>query len=206
MGQRKQRSDKKREVNPYLHVDLKDMIYRLSYITHTPVKDICEFMCVYVMGNRKAIYVLSTQFKRDIRLDNTLYRGMPDNVSAKKRVDGPSERVTVRFKQADYELISILSYALDCSASRVVAILLEMALQDIQIVNMYIKKYLHEQLTPVQMKELRNLLKHLNSESDENSSWATLMSVVIDEVTAPVTRLKEVVGEFLTNIRKYGDE
>ena len=116
------------------------MIYRLSYITHTTVKDICEFMCVYVMSNRMSIDVLSTQFKHDIRLVNTLYRGLPDNVSVKKRVNGPSERVTVRFKQTDYEMISILSYALDCSASRVVAVLLEMALHDIQIVNTYIKK------------------------------------------------------------------
>lgn len=206
MGQRKQRSDKKREVKPYITVDLKDMIYRLSYITSTPVKDICEFMCIYLIHDPKAINALSTHFKRDIRLNKTLYFGSLDNHSINKRLNTPTERVTVRFKQMDYEFISILSYALDCSASRVVAVLLEIALTDIKVVNIYIKQHLYEHVTSGQMKELRNILKHLNRESDENSSWATLLSIVADEVTTPITRIKDAIGEFLVNIKRYDED
>ena len=206
MGQRKQRSDKKREVQPYITMQLKDTIYRLSYITSTPVKDICEFMCIYLINSPKAINALSMHFKRDIKLNNTLYFGSLDNQSINKRLNRPTERVTVRFKQMDYEFISVLSYALDCSASRVVAVLLEIALTDIKVVNIYIKEQLNEYLTPGQMKELRNLLKHLNRESDENSSWAALLSIIADEVTTPITRIKDAIGEFLGNIQRYDED
>lgn len=201
MGQRKTRSDKKREVKPVIKIELKDMIYRLSYITHTPAKDICEFMCIYAIKNKENIEYLSKHFKRDIRLGQTLYRGFIENTSIEKRLSGQSERVTVRFKQIDYELIAILGYALDCSASRSTAVLLERALYDMKAINAYIKQHLNEQLTPNQMKELRNILKNTNGYSDSNSSWATLLSVVADEVTTPINRIKDAVVEFISTYR-----
>jgi len=47
---------------------------------------------------------------------------------------------------------------------------------------------------PRQIKDLRNILTHLNRESNQNSSWATLIA---DEVTSSVARKKDAVGEFL---------
>ena len=206
VGERKQRNDKKREVQPSIGIELKDMIYRSSYITHTPVKDICEFMCVYVMHNEQAINALSSHFRRDIRLNNTLYRGSLDNERIVKRTKEYKERITIRFKQMDYDMISILSYALDCSPSRVVAVLLEIAFSDARVVNMYIKNYLKSELTPTQMKELRNLLSEINSNKEENSSWLSFILAVMDEVAAPAHKMKEAIGEFLANIKRYDDD
>ena len=206
MGQRKQRSDKKREVKPYLSLDLKDMVYRLSYITSTPVKDVCEFMCVKVISEKKSIDRIAMFFKRDIRLDMVTYRGSMETPAINKRGNGTKERVTVRFKQEDFDLISILSYALDCTASRAVSFILETALRDMEIVNAYVKMYLNEQLTPDQMKDLRNLLRNMNSYVDDNHSWLSLMLVVMDEVSTPIKRTKEAIGEFLVKINRYDEE
>ena len=201
MGERKQRSDKKREVQPTVGIELKDMIYRLSYVTRTPVKDICEFMCVYLMNDEKVINALSVYFRRDIRIGSTLFRGSLDNVSITKRFNKYTERITVRFKQKDYERISMLSYALDCSVSRVVSLLLELSINNMKVVNIYIKNYLSHQLTPSQMKELRNILKEANDEKEDNSSWLSLLMVMMNEVTTPIIKIKDAVSEFLVNIR-----
>lgn len=196
VGERRVRSDKKKEVKPLLSINLKDAIYRLSYITHSPVKDVCEQLCIAVMNDRKIITDLSMFFIRDIRIDSTIYLGRSENKRLKKRIEGARERVTIKFKAKDYAFIYDLAYALDCSPSRVVAVLLEIAMQDIRIVNQYIKQHLENELTEAQMKELRNIMRYINTVNDTNLPWASLLSQIFDEV-GPIARLKDAITEFL---------
>lgn len=196
VGERKQRSDKKKEVKPTLPLDLKDAIYRISYITYTPVKDVCEKLCVEVMRDQKILSNLSMYFQRDIRIGSTLYIGKLENKHIKKRIECEKEKVTIKFKREDYEIIYALGYALDCSPTRVVAILLQIAMLDMRIVNGYIKQYLESELTESQMKELKGLMKYINEVSDTHHSWASLLSRVVDEV-GKVTRIKDAISDFL---------
>ncbi|MDA6082696.1 hypothetical protein OSJ97_24410, partial [Escherichia coli] len=59
---RKTRSDKKRDVKPTISIDLKNCIYRLSYITNTPVKDVIETICEKGLQSRKVMEYLSEYF------------------------------------------------------------------------------------------------------------------------------------------------
>lgn len=197
-----QRSDKKREVKPVIKLELKDAIYRLSYITYTPVKDVCERLCIYVINDHHTIEKLSGYFKREVRLGNTLYFGNLSNKTVSKRDKGETERVTVRFKQGVYDSIAVLSYALDCTPSRTVAILLTIAMKNISYVDRYIKEYLEGQLNETQMRELQGILKYVNHTSDKQHSWMSVLGAILDEVSAPVTRVKEAVNEFLAGIKE----
>lgn len=194
------RRDKKKEVKATLAIDLKDSIYRLSYITHTPIKDVCEYLCQAVIYEPKYIDVLHQYFQRDlITSSRNVKFGSRDNKRLAKRITATTERVTIKFKQIDYEVIFNLGYALDVSASRVVAILLDLAMKDINIVNLYIKQYLQHELTSTQISELKTLLAYVNQSGEVQHSWASLLSYIIDEIGSPAAKLRDTITKFLKN-------
>lgn len=191
------RSDKKRDVKPTISLDLKDVLYRISYVTFTPVKDVCQQMAMLVLHDRKVIEQLSVYFKRDLIMGHTMFRGHITNETMEKRPKVRGERVTIRFTQKEFESVALLSYALDCTPSRTVAILLDIGMKNIRFVNAYIKQYLTEELTNSQMRELQAILRYVTKKGESHHSWASLIEYVIAEVGSPVTRIKEAVNEFL---------
>lgn len=194
---RKTRSDKKRDVKPTVDINLKDAIYRLSFITKTPVKDVAEIMIEHAFNNREIINGISISFRRDIRLDSTLYKGHIDNPHIGRRIPGVNERLTVRLTQQSFEVVSALAYALDVNSSRVCAILLDASMRNFDFINSYINKYLKSELSPYQLKELKNLLRYVNEGIEEKINLATLLSYIIDEVNAPIVNVKDAVTDFV---------
>lgn len=199
VGQRKVRSDKKRDVKPTVKVELKDAIYRLSYITQTPVKDVAERMIEYAIRNQSILNNLAHSFRRVVRINDTLYLGHIDNKRIDRREDGVCERLTSRLTSHDYETVSALAYALDVNPTRVCAVLLEASMRDFTFVNTYVSCYLKTQLTSSQMKELRSIMQYVNEDAEEQMSFTTLLSMIVDEVSAPVSRIKDAVSEFIIN-------
>lgn len=141
MGERKKRSDMKREVKPLLPIDVKDAIYRISYKTHTPIKDVCEYLVVAAMNDRKILTELSACFQRNLKFEKTIFFGNLNKRRIKKRFDGYKETVTIKFKHTDYEFICELGYALDCRPTVVVAILLQVAIRNKNIIENYMKNH-----------------------------------------------------------------
>ncbi|WP_245579618.1 hypothetical protein [Alteribacter aurantiacus] len=78
---RKVRSDKKRDVKPTIPFQLRECIYRLSYITNRPVKDVAEAICLYGLASKKVMEHLSKNFRRDFMGESTLYVGDLENLS-----------------------------------------------------------------------------------------------------------------------------
>lgn len=196
-GVRGQRSDKKRDVKPTLKLDLKDVIYRLSHITYTPVKDVCPSLCMMVLKDRQTIENLSQYFKRDLLFDNTMFRGHVSNETIQKRINVPGERVTIRFSQSEYSSIALLAFALDCTVSRATAILLEISMSQIRFVNEYVKEYLSHELSESQLREFKEILRYVNRNGESHHSWFSLLAHVVDEVGSPVNRIKEAISSFI---------
>lgn len=194
---RKVRSDKKRDVKPVIKIELKDAIYRLSYITFTPVKDVAESMLMYAMNTVDVLNALSPNFRRVVRIKNTLYRGSIDNPRISKRDDGNTERITIRLTQSLYESIYVLAYTLDVSPSRVCAILLDASMRDFRYLNNYVTRHLSSKLTTQQMGELQEILQYTNEEAEKKMTLADLLGAIVDEVSAPVSRIKDAVNEFI---------
>lgn len=195
VGERKERSDKKRQVKPLIPSETREQIFRISHVTQTPIKDICEYLIVYIMRDTKAIDTLSKHFKRNITIRTTLYRGDRQNPTISKRLQVESELVTTKFKRDDYDLICAIAYALDITPTRATAILLEMATYDVKIVNQYVHEYLLEELHDWQMKELRNMLSYGNQYNDDNSSWLSVLSAIVGEIRPATRKLRELVEE-----------
>lgn len=113
VGEWKQRSDKKRDIKPTISIELKETIYHLSDFTKIPVKDVCQYMTMLVLRDRKSIEQLSQFFQRDLWLGNTLFLGTLLNKSVSKHAQENSGRVTIGFSKQEYEAIVLLRNALD---------------------------------------------------------------------------------------------
>lgn len=202
VGERKRRvrSDKKREVQPTLPLDLKETIYRISYITNTPVKDVAESICLDGMKSRKVLDVLSGYFRRSVTVGSTMYIGDLSRPSLQRqRTEGLHERISVRFQQADFEDITTLAYGLGVTPTRATALLLDTSIRNSDFVNSYFENYLRDQLDERRMNELKKVLQYLNENNpfDEEISWGMLLSYLASEIKEGATTMKETISLYI---------
>lgn len=197
---RKVRSDKKRDVKPTISTNLRDCIFRLSYITNTPVKDVVEILCEKGLNSRKVIEYLSQHFRRDFQFTNTVYFGNYERESLQhKNQSGKNVRITTRFTQATYENITSLSYALDVTPSKATALLLDASTRNTDILNAFVKAYLHKNIDQARMKELKHVLKYINKNNpyNEEISWFALLSLIFDEFKDSTSNIKDKIHSWI---------
>lgn len=197
---RKVRSDKKRDVKPTISIHLKDTIYRISYITNTPVKDVAESLCIHGMASKKVMDVLSLNLRRSIRLGNTMYMGELSRPSLQRRGPaGECDRISFRLKQADYENLSTLAFGLAVTPSRAGALLLDASIRDKDFINSYFEGYLNKQLDDCRMAELKAVLKYLNKNNpyEEEISWGMLLAYIVDEFKESAASVTESISLYI---------
>lgn len=204
---RKVRSDKKRDVKPTISVNLKECIYRLSYITNMPVKDIVESICDSGIRSRKVIDHLSQHFKRNLKFSNTLYIGdILRTPLHRLTLPGKKERITTRLKDGDeetYDKIKQLAYALDCTPTTATAFLLEVSIKNTDYVNDQIKNHLQGQLDPGRIKELKAVLNYINKNNpyDEEISLSALIFYLLDELKIGATNINHSIQAWLDKVK-----
>lgn len=197
---RKVRSDKKRDVKPTISNNLRECIYRLSYITNTPVKDVVEILCEKGLKSRKVIDYLSQHFRRNFQFLNTVFIGNYERESLQhKYQSGKNVRITTRFNSNIYEDISSLAYALDVTPSKATALLLEASVRNTNILNAFVKTYLHGQVDNSRMKELKQVLKYINKNNPykEEISWFALLSMIFDDIKDSTSNVKDKIHSWI---------
>ncbi|MGN7409840.1 hypothetical protein [Sporosarcina sp. SAFN-010] len=200
-AKRKQRSDKKRQSAPTISIVLKDTIHRLSYITDTPVKDVAEAICISGLTSKKVIGYLALNFRRDLRLGQTVYMGDISRPSLQRKVaPGKTERITIRFHAHDYEHVATLAYALDVSPSRATALLLDAAIRNSEFLNDYVRDYLKRELDERRMEELKKVMRYLrkNNPYEEDLTWTHLLTYIVSEVKDGAQSMADGVGTFIS--------
>lgn len=199
---RKVRSDKKTDVKPTVLNALANTIERLSFITKTPIWSVIEKICINGIGQKKVVSYLSQNFRRTVRIENTLYLGDINRVSVKKRMPaGETVRLSTQFKADMIEKLAVLAYALNCSVARACALLLDASLRDGDYINEFVRGYLEENIDEERMKELKKVLKYINTDNpyEEEFSWASLLSYMIDEVKDSALKIQDTVTEFIVH-------
>ena len=175
------------------------MIHRLSHITHTPLKDVSEYLANYVSNDVHTLETLAKYFKRGVQIDNTFYNGNPSNIGIAKRIKAETDIISIKFMQRDYDKIAAIAYGLDLTPTRTTAVLLELASQNIRAVNEYVYLYMVSELTDTQMKDLRKVLTYVNRNNQNNSSWLSLLSRIVGDIRPASKKLFQLVNEFLNN-------
>ncbi|MCM3113604.1 hypothetical protein [Lederbergia lenta] len=201
---RKTRSDKKRDIKPTISIDLKNCIYRLSYVTDIPVKDVVETICEKGLRSRRVIEYLSQYFRREFQYMSTIYMGDLERESLQRKYQsGKNERITTRFNQGTYESIKCLSTALDVTPSKTTALLLDASVRNTNLLNSFVKTYLHGTLDKSRMQELKKVLNYINKNNpyNEDISWFTLLSIIFDEVKDNTVNAKEAIHSWLDKFK-----
>ncbi|MDW0115072.1 hypothetical protein QT711_18075 [Sporosarcina saromensis] len=202
---RKVRSDKKRDVKPTISIELKDCVYRLSYITNTPVQHIVEQICESGIGSRRVIEYLAPHFRRTVRLNNTLFMGGVDRPLIPKRDPGVTQRISTRFNQVTFENINTLAYALDVTPSRATGVLLDATIHSTDFLNVYVRGFLNQQLDQRRMQELKKVLRFINNNnsSNEHYSWFVFLSNFYDEIKDTANTVSNSIYDFLDKWKSY---
>lgn len=195
VGERKQRSDKKRDVKPTVETPLRECVYRIAFITNTPVKDVAEAIVIHSLTNRKVLEYVTHYFSRDMRIDDTLYRANPYAPAIIKRSDEKTHRITIRFKAEAYSVLRNMSYAMDCSVARACALLLEAGVKDGDFIDGFVRSYMERTIDAEQMQELRKLMRYVNANNpyDEEYTWAAVLSAMVDDVRGVAGAAKDFV-------------
>ena len=115
---------------------------------------------------------------------------------------GKNERITIRFTQVSYEHISSLARALDVTPSKATALLLDASIRNTNLLNAFVKSYLHDHLDGNRMKELKEVLKYINKNNpyQEEISWFTLLSMIYEDVKESTSNVKDIVHHWM---KKY---
>lgn len=187
---RKTRSDKKRDVQPTISVDLKDCIYRVSYIVRRPVKDVAEDLCKIGLDNREVLDEISEKFRRDVRIGRVLYRGNMDLESNRGRIDEKeTERITIRFTNDVHGHISALSYALDSSVARACGILLDVCIKRVDVLGVILEDELEEcGRDKERLRELKRVVEYteLNELGRNGLDWMEVIRSLLNRVKPEV--------------------
>lgn len=194
---RKVRNDKKKDIKPTIKIDLKDAIYRLAFITRTPVKNVCEYMINYSIKNAGFIDRLVPFFIRDILINETVFKGSLDNPHYERFETGKCERIHFRLSQAAHDKVSIFAYALDLNPSRICAIMLNDCIHDFKFLNSYTSQFLQNELSYHQMTELKEMIKYITKNVNVEASVASFLSVIVHEVAPTGDDIRNTVDDFI---------
>lgn len=199
---RRQRSDKKWSVQPFVSIELDKCITRLAFITDKHVKDVIEEICKNGIDNKKVMDNLSANFLCDIRINNTVYMGSSDCIRISKRIaSGQKTRISTRVSGNLHFDLKVLAYALDCSIARACALLLDATIRDTEFINDFVEEYLVENVDAERITELKKVLKYIqvNNPYEDVISWAALLDHLVEEVRIGAEKVQDTVTTFIIN-------
>ncbi|MEW9672976.1 hypothetical protein [Ammoniphilus sp. 3BR4] len=207
---RKKRSDRKREIQPVISVELYDCIARISYITTTPIKNVGETLYMEGFRSQKVIDQLSPFFRRDFRYSNQygdiiIIPGDTDRIPFKiNRGDGIRARISMRFHQDNHDKISELAFTLDMTVSSAAALLLETAFS-LDIGLDYIQGYIVKSLDANRLEQLEAVLQFMNEQNhpDQRITMTDLLDFLAGEAYERFKRLEYYLCEWIDQYSEY---
>ncbi|QCR33109.1 hypothetical protein [Lysinibacillus sp. SGAir0095] len=186
----------KREVKPFIDIDVKDTIYKLSFVTGYSVKSICEDLCnqSFRCGLGRE---LSPYFKRGIQIDGAVFQG---NKKAEKFESSSQniERISMKVNGKLYDYAYHLSFAMESSVAKVVAYGVEKSMKDYAFLDRYIKQFLSKKIDKERKDMILKIVRTINKDYtvDEEYGIVSLLLYIADEYK----RLDEGVDGVLQDV------
>lgn len=194
-GNRKVRSDKKIDVKPTVAVDLYNCIDDISYLTLKPMKDVCEELCLIGLESYRVLESMSKHFKRDFKINNTVFIGYDDNIPYKLPKYAKKTRISTRFTQTEHNTIYDLSYALGISVSLTTALLIERTLKHPDLIKDYLDTIVGEldmYYNERKIQALKNIYKYVrtNNPYTHDISIYKKISIALSDTIDILSNLK----------------
>lgn len=159
MGSRRiTRSDKKVDVKPTISESLKTNLYNFAEICDEPVKDAAERLCNSGAVSEIIINEIRKWFRRDYRWNSTITMGYPERPKLRITVQPNKGKVTIKFKQRDFDQLSVLAFALDITPTTTAAVLIRVTLGNKRFMQWYLSKFMLH-LDEMKIRQIYRLLK-----------------------------------------------
>ncbi|MBD8521778.1 hypothetical protein IAI09_13125 [Lysinibacillus fusiformis] len=159
MGNRRiTRSDKKVDVKPTISESLKTTLYKFADICDEPVKDVAERLCNTGAVSEFVVEEIRKWFRRDYRWKDTITMGYPERPKLRITVQPNKGKVTIKFKQRDFDQLSVLAFALDITPTTTAAVLIRVTLGNKKFMQWYLSNFLRH-LDEMEIRKIYRLLK-----------------------------------------------
>lgn len=103
-------------------------LYKFADICDEPVKDAAERLCNTGAVSEFVVEEIRKWFRRDYRWKDTNTMGYPERPKLRITVQPNKGKVTIKFKQRDFEQLSVLAFALDITPTTTAAVLIRVTL------------------------------------------------------------------------------
>ncbi len=198
LKERKQRSDKKKEVKPTIQTELFEIISRISYITNTPLKTVAETILQKCFHSTTVADQLSSNFVRDYWIGQTLYVGNHD-FTARRTISisgSKTRRISLRLNASDQNELSKVAYSLNLTLTSASALLLDIAIYETNFIHEYVFNYVDSTLDDKRKAQLKLLISSIHEQLEPGqSSGLTLM----------LNRIVESAGNTVAAIESFLD-
>ena len=143
---RKVRSDKKRDVQPVVSLELKKQLFRFSFLCKEPMKDAGERLCAQGAVSPLIMDDINQFFRRNLSINNHHYMGYLERPRL-TLLQSNKEKITIKFPQDTFESLFNLAFALDLPLNQTAAVLIKRTLNNREFMHEYIQhnlRHLHE--------------------------------------------------------------
>lgn len=170
MRERKTRSDKKREVAPYVSAAAYELVSRISYICDLPMKTVGEMIGREALHSRETLEVISRCFRRDFKFnDNHVFLGRPENKPFRMQNLGEDkQRLHMKYYAFEHDRLSEIAFALNCSISMATGYLIQTALRRKEILYPILSRGIIRQLDKKRAQQLHELCRYMDTYSPDN--------------------------------------
>lgn len=159
MGSRRlTRSDKKKDVKPTISENLKTTLYKFCELSNKHVKDVAEELCVIGCKSEFVISEMRNLFRRDYKWNETVTFGNPNIPRIKVTTSPDKGKVTIKFKQKDYDQIADFAYCLGITPTTACAVLIMNTLSNRRFMQWYLANY-YSRLNHDTMRNIYRLLR-----------------------------------------------
>ena len=144
---------RKIEVKPFIDTEMKEIIYKLKFITKRSVNNICESLCTDVIHNN-VVAELKKHFRRNVQINNISFEASNNPVPLEKPSKSKTERISLQLDERIFEVAYMLAFAIGCSVAKAVALLLKKSMDDKKIIAKYVDDFISEKLNRDEHKQL----------------------------------------------------
>lgn len=195
MGERKIRSDKKREVAPYVNEAAYKLVNRISYICDLPIKTVGEMIGREALKSPEIMGLIGERFRRDFRLNEYhVFMGRSENKPFRQKWMEEKQRLHMKYYSFEYDRFSELAFSLDCSVSAAAGLLIQTSIQQKHILYPILSRGIIRQLDPKRIQQLRELCRYLDAYSSDH--YITIPLVISEALTVGLQQAKKINKTF----------
>ena len=171
-----------KEVQPFIKKTTKNVIYKMSYITNQPVKQICGDLCLHSLADkRKLIEELAPFVKWSIKIDDVVCSPADKPIKDYPLSGNDLERVNVKIDINSFELVRGLAYSVGWSIAKVVAFCIERSMSDFDFLNQYISEFIETSMDNNEKSIINKFANKINESLDDELSIPMLLIDIVEE-------------------------